>query len=41
MVLGVRFFEDNLWIKDELYESKSEVYAENFAENYALGNKEC
>ena len=36
---GVRFYEDNLWIKDELYKSKSEVYAENAAENYALGIK--
>ncbi len=37
---GVRFYEDNMWIKDEIYKGKSEVYAENAAENYALGIKD-
>ena len=36
---GCRFFEDKLWIKDEVYTEKSEMYAENAAENYALGIK--
>ena len=26
---GVRFYEDNMWIKDELYKNKSESYAED------------
>ena len=38
---GVRFYEDNLWIKDELYKNKSESYAENHAENYVQGIKRC
>ena len=33
-----RFYEDNMWIKDEVYKGKSEVYAKA-AENYALGIK--
>ena len=37
---GCRFFEDKLWIKDEVYTEKSEMYAENAAENYALGIKD-
>jgi len=37
---GVRFYEDNMWIKDEVYKDKSEVYAENAAENYVLGVKD-
>ncbi len=36
---GCRFFEDKLWIKDEVYTEKSEIYAENAAENYVLGIK--
>ena len=36
---GVRFYEDNMWIKDELYKNKSESYAEDAAENYVLGIK--
>lgn len=36
---GVRFFKENVWITDELYEGHSEVYAENAAENYVLGVK--
>ena len=30
---GVRFFEDNLWIKDEVYTEHSEQYAEDAADN--------
>lgn len=37
---GVRFYEDNMWIKDEVYKGKSESYAEDAAENYALGIKD-
>ena len=29
-----------MWIKDEIYEGKSEMYAENAAENFALGIKD-
>ena len=36
---GCRFFEDKLWIKDEVYTEKSEMCAENAAENYVLGIK--
>lgn len=36
---GCRFFEDKLWIKDEVYTEHSEMYAENAAENYVLGIK--
>ena len=36
---GVRFFEDNLWIKDEVYTEHSEQYAEDAADNYVLGIK--
>ena len=36
---GVRFYEDNMWIKDELYKGNSESYAEDFAENYVKGKK--
>ena len=37
---GCRFFNNNSWICDELYENKSESYAEDAAENYCLGIKE-
>ena len=37
---GCRFFNNNSWICDELYENKSEIYAENAAENFCLGIKE-
>jgi len=37
---GVRFYENNLWVKDELYSNKSEGYAEDAAENYTLGIKD-
>ena len=37
---GCRFFDNNSWICDELYENKSETYAENAAENFCLGIKE-
>ena len=37
---GVRFYKDNMWIKDEVYKGKSESYAEDAAENYTLGIKD-
>ena len=37
---GVRFYKDNMWIKDEVYKGKSESYAEDAAENYVLGIKD-
>ena len=37
---GVRFYKDNMWIKDEVYKNKSESYAESAAENYVLGIKD-
>ncbi len=37
---GCRFFKDNLWVTDEVYEGHSEQYAEDAAENYVLGIKE-
>ena len=36
---GARFYKDNVWITDELYEGHSERYAEDAAENYVLGVK--
>ncbi len=36
---GVRFYKDNLFIKDEVYKGKSEAYAEDAAENYLYGIK--
>lgn len=37
---GVRFYKNNMWIKDEVYKGKSESYAEDAAENYVLGIKD-
>lgn len=37
---GVRFYKDNMWVKDEVYKGKSESYAEDAAENYVLGIKD-
>ena len=37
---GVRFYKDKMWVKDEVYKGKSESYAEDAAENYALGIKD-
>ena len=37
---GVRFYKDNMWVKDEVYKNKSESYAESAAENYVLGIKD-
>jgi|TARA_B100001093_G_scaffold427157_1_gene421381 hypothetical protein len=37
---GCRFFEDNVWVKDEVYTEHSEQYAEDAAENYVLGIKD-
>lgn len=37
---GVRYYQDNLWVKDELYKGHSESYAEDAAENYTLGIKD-
>ena len=36
---GCRFWKDNVWQKDELYEGHNEIYADNAAENYVLGVK--
>ena len=36
---GCRFYKDNCWVKDEVYPSHSEIWAENAAENYVLGIK--
>jgi len=36
---GVRFFEDKMWVTDEIYKGHNEVYAESAAENYVLGIK--
>ena len=36
---GCRFWKDNVWWKDEVYEGHSEDYAEDAAENYVLGIK--
>ena len=36
---GVRYFEDNMWVTDEIYKEHSETYAESAAENYVLGIK--
>ncbi len=33
---GTRFFKDNVWQVDEIYEGHSEEYAENAAENYVM-----
>jgi hypothetical protein len=33
---GARFFKDNVWQIDEIYEGHSEEYAENAAENYVM-----
>tara|TARA_B100001093_G_scaffold145581_1_gene138240 strand:+ start:576 stop:827 length:252 start_codon:yes stop_codon:yes gene_type:complete len=37
---GVRFYKNNMWVKDEVYKNKSESYAEDAAENYVLGIKD-
>lgn len=36
---GCRFWVNNVWWKDEVYEGHSECYAEDAAENYVLGIK--
>lgn len=36
---GARFYKDQVWTKDELYQGHSEEYAENAAENYVQGIK--
>ena len=36
---GCRYFENNVWIKDEVYSEHSEQYAEDAADNYVLGIK--
>jgi len=36
---GARFYKDNVWQTDEIYEGHSETYADNAAENYVLGVK--
>ena len=36
---GVRFYEDNMWIKDELYKGHSERYAYDAEKNYVQGIK--
>tara|TARA_R100000231_G_scaffold138095_1_gene115700 strand:+ start:2116 stop:2343 length:228 start_codon:yes stop_codon:yes gene_type:complete len=36
---GARFYKDNMWLVDELYEGHSEQYAEDAAENYVIGVK--
>jgi|TARA_B100001939_G_C16719006_1_gene520369 hypothetical protein len=36
---GVRFYKNNVFIKDEIYKGKSESYAEDAAENYLYGIK--
>jgi len=37
---GVRFWKNQVWQKDEVYQGHSEVYAESAAENYVFGIKE-
>jgi len=37
---GIRMFNNNVWVKDELFDGYSEMYAENAAENYVFGIKE-
>jgi hypothetical protein len=39
MTFGCRFYKDDCWVKDEVYPSHSEIWAENAAENYVLGIK--
>ena len=36
---GCRFWENNIWQKDEIYKGHSESYAESAAENYVEGIK--
>tara|TARA_B100001996_G_scaffold85075_1_gene62796 strand:+ start:405 stop:602 length:198 start_codon:yes stop_codon:yes gene_type:complete len=36
---GIRMWENNVFKRDELYEGKSETWAENAAENYVFGVK--
>jgi len=34
-----RFYENNVWVVDEVYTGYSEEYAENACENYVMGIK--
>ena len=36
---GTRYYNNKVWVADEIYEGHSEEYAENAAENYVLGVK--
>ncbi len=36
---GIRMYENNVWMKDEVIEKHSESYSENAAENYVFGIK--
>ncbi len=36
---GIEMFENGNFVKREFYKGKSEMYAENAAENYVLGIK--
>lgn len=38
-VYGLRMWENQVWMKDELFKGHSEQYAEDAADNYVFGIK--